>query len=147
MYYSVTFTNSAGEKRNTWVDWKLISASPPMVEPPEVYTNYVDIPGRKEGPIDLSEVLSDGPVYQNSEGSWDFVSAMHSDNRPELYLEMKAFLHGKSMRIELEEDPIHYYNGRIFLEKPRTGKGHNQYSLRYIISPIRYLLTGKQDGF
>ena len=146
MYYSVTFTNSDGERRNTYADWHLIPSSPPMIEPPDAYTNYVDIPGRSLGPIDLSEVLSDGPTFNNSEGSWEFISEIDYDNRPELYAELRNFLHGRSMKIRLEEDPSHYYMGRIFVEKPRTGKGHNMYSLKYTISPVRYLLNGAQEG-
>lgn len=147
MYYSVTFKNSAGERKNTWTDWHLIPSSPPMIEPPEVYTNYVEIPGRTAGPIDLTEALTSGPTFKNSEGSWEFVSETDTDNRPALYQEFKQFLHGRSMRIELDEDPQHYYMGRIFVEKPRTGKGHNMYTFKYIIRPVRYFLDGTQEGF
>ena len=146
MYYSVTFENSSGEKRNTWADWQLIPFSPPMIEPPEVYTNYVDIPGRPFGPIDLSEALSNGPSYQNSEGSWEFISAIDYEKRPEMYQELKKFLHGQTVRIRLEEDPDHYYKGRMFVEKPKTGNGHNIYSFKYIINPIRYLSNDTPDG-
>lgn len=146
MYYSVTFTNSSDEKRNTWEDWRLIPTAPPMIEPPEVYTNYVDIPGRKTGPVDLSEALTNGPAYKSSEGSWEFVSGIENDNRPETYSQLKAFLHGKTMKIVLEEDPYHYYNGRFYVEAPRTGKGRNMYGIKYQIMPVRYNLDGTQDG-
>lgn len=147
MYYSITFTNQSGEKRNTWDDWHLVSASPPMIEPPEPYTNYVEVPGRSLGPIDLSEALGSGPSFNNSEGSWDFVSEIDYENRYELYQELKRFLHGRLMRITLEEDPLHYYTGRISVDLPKTGKGHNTYSMRYTISPVRYYLDGTQENF
>lgn len=147
MYYSITFENQAGEKRNTWSDWKLIPSSPPMIEPPDPYMNYVEVPGRSLGPIDLSEVLGNGPSFNNSEGSWEFLSANEHDNRPDFYLELKKFLHGRFMKIYLEEDPMHYYTGRISVEMPRTGKGQNQYSLKYTISPVRYLLDGTRENF
>ena len=57
MYYSITFTDSSGVTKNTWADWHMIPSAPPIVEPPEPYTNYVEIPGRKAGPIDLSEII------------------------------------------------------------------------------------------
>lgn len=147
MFYSITFTNQAHVPKNTWVDWHLIPSSPPMIEPPDPYMNYVEIPGRSLGPIDLTEALGNGPSFINSEGSWEFVSAIDHEDRPELYLELKRFLHGRSMKIELEEDPLHYYIGRIAVEKPRTGKGHNTYSFKYTISPVRYLLDGTIDDF
>lgn len=147
MYYSITFTDASGQKRNTWADWQLIPSSPPMIEPPDVYTNYVDVPGRTEGPIDLTDVFGDEPAFQNSEGTWEFVSATDKDNRPELYLELKRFLHGRKMKIELEEDPHHYYEGRTSVEAPRTGKGHNMYSIKYTIAPVRYLYNGTKEAF
>ena len=57
MYYSVTFENEAGVKRNTWEDWHLIPMSPPMIAPFKPNYNYVDIPGRIEGPLDLTGVF------------------------------------------------------------------------------------------
>lgn len=148
MYYSVTFTNSNGVSKNTWTDWNLIPSSPPQFEPPEPYTNYVDIPGRTEGPIDLSEVLTNQVSYSNSEGEWSFVSANYTENRTTKYAELKSFLHGKRMKIITEEDPTHYRLGRIFVSGiPQTGKGPNVYSFKYIIEPLRYNVSNDEpDG-
>lgn len=146
MYYSVTFTNSGNVSKNTWTDWHLIPSVPPMIEPPEPHMNYADIPGRTLGPIDLTEVLGNGPTFENSEGSWEFVSGIDDDDRPGLYLELKSFLHGRSMKIVLEEDPGHYYIGRISVEKPKTGRGRNMYSMKYTISPVRYRSDGTVDN-
>lgn len=147
MYYSITFTNSSNVKRNTWEDWRLIPTSPPVIEPPEPFTNYVDIPGRSEGPIDMSEVLTNRPTYKNSEGSWDFI--MDDDNypRPVLYQMLKNFLHGRQMVIELEEDPLHYYIGRLTLSAPQIGKSNSGFSIQYSIRPVRYnVIDGTADG-
>lgn len=138
MYYSVTFTNSNGVSKNTWTDWNLIPSSPPMISTPEPYTNYIDIPGRVSGPLDLSEVLTGQVAYQNSEGEWTFISNDYTENRMQKYLELKQFLHGKRLKISLEEDPNHYYIGRAFVEEPKTGRGPNGYSIKYIVSPLRY---------
>lgn len=147
MYYSVTFTNSQGVSKNTWTNWALIPSSPPQIAPPEPYTNYVDIPGRASGPLDLSEVLTNRVSYQNSEGEWGFISGDYTENRVSKFLEMKAFLHGQQMMIELEEDPGHYYIGRTFVTEPRTGKGPNAYSIKYIVEPVRYnSATNEPDG-
>ena len=146
MYYSITFTNSSGAKKNTWDDWQMIPTAPPQVEAPEVYTNYVDIPGRTAGPIDLSEALSGRPTFLNSEGDWEFVLDADFQSRPIMYQELKNFLHGRMMKIELEEDPLHYYNGRISVSAPKTSKSNATISLHYNIVPIRYNSDGTQDG-
>lgn len=141
MYYSVTFINSSNVQRNTWTDWHLIPTSPPMIEPPEPYTNYVDIPGRTEGPIDLSEALTGGPSFNNSEGEWEFVHMEGYQTRPALYSELKSFLHNKQVKIILEEDPAHYYIGRTTVGMPQTGKGNNAFSIAYNVRPVKYLVS------
>lgn len=148
MYYSVTFINSDGVSKNTWTDWNLVPSSPPQFTPPEPYTNYVDIPGRVEGPIDLSEVLTGEVAYKNCEGEWSFVSADYTENRTAKYSELKNFLHGKQVMIITEEDPDHYRFGRMFVSSPpQTGKGPNVYSLKYIVEPLRYNVSDDEsDG-
>lgn len=146
MYYSITFKNSSNVSKNTWDDWHLIPSSPPMIEPPEVYTNYVDIPGRTAGAIDLSEVLTGGPVYQDSEGSWEFIMEEGFYSRAELYEILKKFLHGRNMKIYLEEDPAHYYYGRITVGMPSTSNTNPTFTLDYHVRPVRYKLNGTADG-
>lgn len=151
MYFSITFSRSDDKtgieiKRNTWEDWKLIPTSPPMVESPEPYMNYAEIPGRKQGPIDLSEVLSGAPSYGNSEGSWEFVLDERGYSRTETYQLMKNFLHGRKVKIYLEEDPTHYYEGRLSIPKPEPGKSNTGFTINYTISPIKYRLDGTEDG-
>ena len=144
MYYSITFTNAQGVKKNTWADWGLIPTTPPMVEPPPVAANYVEIPGGP--PIDVTEWLSGKPAYNNSEGSWVFVASRDPVNRTELFREMMNFLHGQQLRIEFEEDPLHYRIGRISLTSPSTGDIAFSIEIGYTINPIRYLYDGTQDG-
>ena len=146
MYYSITFTNESGEKKNTWADWRLIPSSPPMIEPPEPYTNFVDIPGRAFGPIDLSEVLTGKPSFQMSEGSWDFIADDEAHHRTILFQELKKFFHGRKIRLELEEDPLHYYEGLFAVAAPKTGKGNVVYSISYSVFPVRYNLDGTVEG-
>ena len=146
MYYSITFINSSNQQRNTWDDWHLIPSTPPMIEAPEPYANYAEVPGRIEGPIDLSETLTGGPSYQNSEGSWEFYLEEGFYSRPELYQQLKSFLHGKQMKIILEEDSSHYYYGRITVSMPQTGKTNPVFTISYNVRPVRYKLDGTRDG-
>lgn len=143
MYYSITFVSSANQK-NTWDSWRLIPSTPPVIEPPMVSTNFVEIPGGI--PIDVSDWISGKPTYSNSEGSWSFILADDTMNRARLYQEMKAFLHGKSLKIYLEEDPGHYYIGRFSVAAPQTGETGTAFGIDYTISPVRYKLDGTKDG-
>ena len=137
--YSITFESlDTGLKKNTWEDWHLIPAAPPMVNPPEAYTNYVDIPGRKEGPLDLSEVLSEGPVFLNTEGSWDLIWSEEycpDMTRVEAFRTVTQFLHGRRFRITFQEDPDTSYIGRIQVSDPKPGKAYSTITVNYIIQP------------
>lgn len=139
MYYSITFESLAdGQKKNTWDDWHLIPSAPPMVVPPEAFTNYVDIPGRKQGPLDLTEVLSDGPVLLNSEGSWELIwneNYCPEMTRVQAFQTVLSFLHGKRFRITFEEDPGTSYIGRIQVGPPKPGNAYSTIELKYTIQP------------
>ena len=139
MYYSVTFTRDDGQKKNTWEDWHLIPTTPPMVIPPEPDFNFVEIPGRKKGPLDITGVLNNGETtFKNSEGSWDFVRADDEMERPALKREIRKFLHGGRMKVQFEEDPDYYWQGRFTVGETTTGKNATAITLEYIIEPTEY---------
>ena len=103
MYHSITI----GDK-NTWDDWHLIPASRPLFNPPPVKTNYIDIPAR-DGNMDLTEVLTGKPVYNNRTGSWTFYVENGFKDWTVLYSEIMVYLHGREFRAVLEDDPGYYY--------------------------------------
>ena len=72
MGYSITF-GEGNATRNTWTNWKLMPESPPVIPPPTPKTNYVDIPGRKAGPIDMTRIPFNRTSYDRISGSWDFI--------------------------------------------------------------------------
>lgn len=65
-YHSITI----GE-RNTWDNWYLVPTSRPLVNPPQVKTHYVNVPGRN-GALDLTEAIAGRAVYGNRTGNWEF---------------------------------------------------------------------------
>lgn len=138
MYYSVTFIIDGVEK-NTWDDWRMIPSTPPMIPPPTPNLNYVDIPGRRGGPLDLTGVPFNKMTYQRMAGSWTFYREPETPStRKNLYEELITFFTGKAGKITLEEDVDHYYVGRISVDVPKTATGPIQFILKYDIAPIRY---------
>lgn len=101
MYHSIIFYPSVGYifsspsySKNTWEDWHLIPSSRPVVNPPTPKTTYIDIPGG-DGIIDLSTALTGYPVYNNREGSWNFIVANGYENWCDLYGNILEYLQGK----------------------------------------------------
>ena len=135
MYHSITFEVN-DQKINTWDDWKLIPTSRPLVVPPGVKTQYVDIPGGN-GTIDLTEVLTGYPLYENRIGSWEF--AVTNDFRPWhiAYSDIMGFLHGKRMKALLEDDPYFYYEGRFAVNKWASNKDYSVITIDYDVYPYK----------
>ena len=139
--YSLTFamSNDLTTEKNTWTDWGLIPDSPPMINPPEPDTKFVDIPGRKRGPIDVTTMLIGDVCYKRTSGSWNFYREIGSVNtRRIVYNAILSFLHGRKGKVMLEEDPDHYYWGRFTVTLPKSIKNPMSISINYDLEPVRY---------
>ena len=116
MYHSVTFGN-----KNTWDNWHIVPSSRPVFNPPKQKVNTLDIQGGN-GIIDLSESLTGYPVYNNREGSFEFI--VMNDYKPwqETYSDIADYIHGQKMRAVLEDDPQYYYEGRFSVNSWKSDK-------------------------
>ena len=57
---------------DSWKDLVLIPASRPVVAPPELKTNFVEVPGMN-GSLDLTDVLAGEPLYSDRKGTFEFI--------------------------------------------------------------------------
>lgn len=128
---------------DTFDDWRIVPESRPLVSPPEVKTEYVEIPGA-DGSLDYTEALS-GIKYNNREGSWTFyvlnvLSGLSGSfmSWNELYSLIMKTVHGKRKRVVLESDPEYYYTGRIFVDQWNSDKDYSKITLKYIMDPWKY---------
>ena len=106
--------------KHSWLDWHLIPSKRPQMPPPNVKTNYVDIPGA-HGHLDLSNVLTGAPRFENRTGSMDFIlmnKSINSEGNPDLekywwerYSEIMNFLHGQVIKMQFfDECSNSYFN-------------------------------------
>lgn len=136
MYHSITF----GDK-NTWKDWHLIPSSRPVVNPPNKKKKIVDIPGA-DGSLDLSDVVSGGPVYENRNGQIEFIVENNFRKWNELYSEIMNYLHGKKMNMILEDDPDYYYQGVFYVINWDSGSNFSTITIEYDVKPYKYKIDG-----
>lgn len=104
------------------------------------YTNFVEVPGRRKGPLDLSTVLTDGePTYgsrtltatfENSEGNRLDREARIS----EMVNSLDGFIH----EITLPDDSEHYIVGRVHIERLYNDMAHCSVRLTATCEPWRY---------
>lgn len=138
MYYSLTFTVNNVSK-NTWTDWHMIPDTPPSIPVPELNTNYVDIPGRSGGPLDLTGVIFNKNTYKRMTGSWNFlIEPVNRNTRKTLYEALTQYFTGKTGTVTMEEDTAHYFTGRFSVGQPSTGTGPIKISISYDLAPVRY---------
>lgn len=130
MYYSIDFFTeqpSENSKRrfNTWETWGLIPTSRPFFQTPSKKITTVDIPGMN-GVLDLSESLTGYPLFNNREGSIEFVLGREY-GRPnddgEFYTNFQGWyhsivgaLHGKYLYAILEEEIEFLTSGKRYYE-------------------------------
>ena len=137
MYHSVTFGN-----KNTWDNWHIVPSSRPVFNPPKQKVNTLDIQGGN-GIIDLSESLTGYPVYNNREGSFEFI--VMNDYKPwqETYSDIADYIHGQKMRAVLEDDPQYYYEGRFSVNSWKSDKDWSKITIDYNVSPYTSQFYGK----
>lgn len=148
--HSITFgTGTVQNKKfvgkNTWYDWHLIPSSKPIVAEAGVSTNYVDIPGRRDGPIDMSEYLTGGIVYGARSGSFQFMLHPDFGHWEELRLEIIEYLHGKKMKMCLSDEPDYYYEGRFSISEARSEATCTTITISYAVGPYKYFVLGNNN--
>lgn len=132
MYHSVYFGNM-----NTYSDWHLVPDSRPVIAQPELKTSMVDIPGG-QGNLDLSEALTNYPLYGNRTGTLNFNVLNGYGDWKDRHQEIANYIHGKELTMSLEDDPDWYYTGRFSFgwESPNDGTW-SKVSIDYDLDPFK----------
>ena len=108
----------------------------------------VDIMGA-DGEIDLSDVLTDYPVFNNRRGTLKFRMFATKRKAYARYSEIMNTLHGQKMRCILDEEPEYYYFGRFTVsefEYKRVGEWAD-ISIDYNVEPYKYLIGDSTDDW
>lgn len=105
--------------KHSWNDFRLI-LSDKEIGFPEPKTETVDIPGM-DGVLDLTETF--GKVYYaNRKLSFTFTILPPVKEHLATIDELTEYLHGKHMKIILDEDSDYYYEGRCKINSFKSDK-------------------------
>ena len=141
MYHSITF----GDK-NTWDDWFLIPSSRPVFNPPKPKTTYIDVPGA-DGQLDMTESIAGEVTYGCREGSLEFIVDNWHREWHELYSDIMCYLHGRTMRAVLEDDPSYYYEGRFTVNKWKSDPHNSKITIDYVVHPYKFELYSSLEDW
>ena len=100
-----------GEK-HTYRDWGLLLKSRPEISPPSPKTKLVKVPGSNKV-IDLTEALTGEVKYDTRQITAEFFIMDNRDRWTQLYSEILEYMHGKNVRIIMDDDPNYFYTGRV----------------------------------
>lgn len=139
--HSITFGN-----KNTWTDWHLIPTSKPVISPPSVKIQTVDIPGMN-GTLDLSTVLTGYQCYNNRTGSLEFILAPGYEYWENTKKEVMGYLHGRRMNVYLKDDPDHYYTGLLTVNDLKSDARLNSLTINYDLYPFRYDIVASDEAW
>ena len=103
------------------------------------HEHYESVPGHN-GPLDLSTVLTDGEPYY---GSRELEAIFESSEGTRLEREQRIDnminkLDGWRFNIILPDDPLHYINGRVQVEKLYNDPAHASVRITATCDPWRY---------
>lgn len=151
--HSITFATEVSVDKdgrligqNTWTSWHLIPANRPSVAPPAFSPKMVEIPGRDDGPIDISEYLTGAPNFGSRTGSWDFYVDNDHEKWNSIYQNMLYALHGKQLYCMLDDDRPFYYKGRFTVGQYNADKSNSRIQISYTLEPYKHF-AGEAGDF
>ena len=132
------------DRIHTERDWglRLLSIYIPM---PGVKTQEVDIPGG-DGSIDLTEV-NGRPAYKDRDGVELVFDLLDGDYATWLmkYSEFASQVHGRKIKMILDDEPDHYYMVRLELDSKKTNSVYSQIVFSGTAEPFKYDLLSSSD--
>lgn len=126
---------------DTWKDWHLIPKELPIIAPPEVQTDFIQIPGTN-GSVDLTDALLGYPLYDNRSGSLDFYvdTSETGWSWDVAYDTIMNQIHGFKKRLILKDVPSWYYEGRMTVNQFKSERVTSIITLDYDFAPFKRML-------
>lgn len=123
--------------KHSYYDYGLILSSK-KIGTPDVKTEQIDIAGR-DGLLDLSEALTGYPVYKNRTLEFIFSAKRQTaDVWMKTLADVLADIHGEMMQIILDDDPNHYFYGRVTVAEYNLDKTIGEIKVQCDCEPYRY---------
>ena len=123
---------------HTWNDWYIIPSEKPSIALPNFETNVDEVFGRS-GSIDMTHHAYNGKIaYQDRTGSLQFYIDHDKIDWRTLRQKIVTALHGKVIKMVLEDDIGYYFIGRFTFTDITPGASYSKLTLSYQLDPYRY---------
>lgn len=120
---------------HSYDDFSLILASK-EIGAPTVKTMKIDVAGA-DGSLDLTDFFGE-PKYENVIHKFQFSTIVPRSEIAATFSTVKNALHGKKMRVILDDDSHFYYVGRLTVSSFTSAKGIGSISIEADCEPYKY---------
>ena len=120
---------------HTYDDLNLI-LSKKEIGSPAVKTKKIDVDGA-DGELDLTEFFGE-PKYENVRHKFEFSTIIPQAMFITQFSDIKNALHGKKLKIILDDEPGAYYVGRLFVSSFTDEKGIGKVTIEADCEPWKY---------
>ena len=103
---------------------------------PAVKDEKTDIPGA-DGDLDQTEFFGE-PKFENRTHRFDFSTMAPAEEFLTVYSNVLNRLHGRKMRIILDDDPLYFYLGRLHVSPFTNEKGVGMINVECDCEPYKY---------
>lgn len=133
----VTFGN-----KHSYRTWGLLLKEYPYISPPEPKTKLVEVPGT-DTVIDLTETLTGSVKYGMREAEFQFYLYGNRKKWKETYSAILNTLHGKRVKIVMDDDPNWYYIGRVTVGELEADKAAAGLTISAQVEPYKRARYGE----
>lgn len=123
--------------------WGLMLAKMPIVSAPEPKYKLVEVPGSNVI-IDLTESLAGKVTYGPREMVCEFVTGEHREKWAALHSEITNAIHGKRLKIVLDNDPDYYWTGRVTVGEFDPEKRTANFTITATVEPYKHHRHGNE---
>ena len=123
---------------HSWEDLKLILSGKDMGAP-GVKSKKLDIEGA-DSALDLTDFFGE-PKYEDVTHKFQFSTIVPYDEFMTLYSRIKNAIHGKKMRIILDDDPLFYWMGRCYVSGFTNEKNIGKIDVECDCEPYKYKIV------
>lgn len=105
----------------------------------EPLTNFIDVPGRLDGPLDASTALTGDVQYKPRTLSTRFESSEGTRLERKAHIDhLVNRLHGQRVKIVLPDDAEHYLIGRLSVKPEYNDLAHASVAVSAVCEPWKY---------
>lgn len=130
------------DSKHSYRAYELFLKSRPYISPPEPKTKLVEIPGTDDV-LDLTEKLTGKVHYGMREGKFEFFVIGGRPKWSAVYAAILNDLHGKRLKIVLDDDPNYYWIGRVAVNEMESSEKTATIVLTAQLEPYKHLRYGE----